>query len=203
MVPSGFSPTKKIVQIRKDFSALLQTEVPTSYLEAPYSNDCKLLEVHLIEEYDLRIVNTGAVPSARPSDISRACPVSQDDIAQFELFKKSYVMKNVGHNANAQSTAEQSTSKQAGCSTVRAFDLTDVDDASFTQCTFQCPAPWCATNFDTKATLGDLLLLVKEPAHARWLSTQENTFRCCFGCRLVLLDRTHNQVECSCTIRIT
>ncbi|KAG9516347.1 hypothetical protein KCV07_g6915, partial [Aureobasidium melanogenum] len=180
MVPSGFFSTKKIVQIWKDFGAFLRRE-------ALCSNDCKLLEVYLIEDFNSRTASAGAMPAAQQHDVCSIPQVSQDDIARFQSFKESYAVKNVGRNTNADLAAGQSTTKRAGYSTVRACDLTDADGVSFTQCTFQCPAPWCVTKFDPKATLSDFLLHVEEPAHAKWLLTQEDVLACQFRCRLAFV----------------
>lgn len=167
MVPSGFFSTQKIVQIWKGFSALLRTEVPVSYLQALYSVNCKYLEVHLMEDFDLATTaSAGAIPSGM--NICSAPPVSQADIAQFKSFERSYAVNNVRPISNANPAAAPQSNRRTGCG-ARAFDLTDTEGVSFTQCTFKCPAPWCAAKFSPKATLGGFLLYMEEPAHAKWL----------------------------------
>ncbi|KAH0020569.1 hypothetical protein KCU78_g6417, partial [Aureobasidium melanogenum] len=82
------------------FSLESVLDIPNVYLEALYSNDCKLLEVHLIEDFDLGIVSASTLPSVQQRNISNAPPVLQHDIAQFKSFRESYAVKNIERNTN-------------------------------------------------------------------------------------------------------
>lgn len=106
MVPSGFFSTQKIVQLWRDFSALLRIEVPTSYVKVLYNVDGKYPEVHLMEDVESTATTAAsAIPRGQQNDISSAPLVSQADIAQFRSFKKSYAVNNVRPVSNANPTA--------------------------------------------------------------------------------------------------